>query len=328
MVGGDGVGDALQQHGLAGARRGYDQAALSLADGREQIHDAAGEAVAHRFELDPLVGIERRQVVEEDLVAGFLGRLEVDGIDFDEGEVPFAFLGRPDLAGDGVSGTQIEAAYLGGRHVHVVGAGQVVIFGRAQEAEAVRQAFEHAFGEDQAALLRLGLQDLEDQLLLAQSGGPGHVHILGHLVEPLDAHVLQFHQVQSGGAVLGLRGWFVAPVPTVVAGAAPEGLLGPFGGGLRARLGCRSGILVRGVGLVAGGPGDFAGRPIFAGRPFVRALGRLVLFFLRCCGIYRVWSVFVITCQISLTPRPVEAENGSGSTFSLRIDARPCHCSD
>jgi len=146
----------------------------------------------------------------------------------------------------------------------------------------------------------------------------------------LDAHVFQFHQVQSGGAVFGQRGWLVAPVACVV--PTPLSGLGPFSGRLRPRLSCRSAVRRRRgclvAGLVAGGPGAFAGRPIFAGRPFVRALGRLVWFCLRCRGAYRVWSAFVITCQISLTPRPVEAENGNGSTFSLRIDARPCHCSD
>ena len=46
MIGGDGVGDALQQHRLTGARRSHDQAALALADGRQQIHHAAGVIVA------------------------------------------------------------------------------------------------------------------------------------------------------------------------------------------------------------------------------------------------------------------------------------------
>ena len=173
MIGGDRVGDALQQHRLAGARRRNDQAALALADRRQQVHHAAGVVVARGFELEPLVGIERRQVVEEDLVAGFLGRLEVDRVDLDQREVALAFLGRADLAGDGVAGAQVEAADLRGRDVDVVGAGQVVVLGRAQEAEAVGQALEHAFGEDQAALFGLRLQDLEDQLLLAQSGGAG-----------------------------------------------------------------------------------------------------------------------------------------------------------
>ena len=122
MIGGDGVGDALQQHRFAGARRRDDQAALALADGRQQIHHAAGEVVAHGFELETLVRIERRQVVEEDLVARFLGRLEVDGVDFDQREVTLAFLGRADLAGDGVAGAQIETADLRRRDVNVVGA--------------------------------------------------------------------------------------------------------------------------------------------------------------------------------------------------------------
>ena len=51
------------------------------------------------------------------------------------------------------------------------GPGQVAVLGRAQEAEAVGQDLEHALGEDQAFLLRLGAQDLEDQLLLLHGGG-------------------------------------------------------------------------------------------------------------------------------------------------------------
>ena len=204
MVGGDGVGDGLQQHRLAGAGRRDDQAALPLADGREQVHHAAGIVFLDGFELEPLVGIERREVVEEDLVAGFLGRLEVDGVDLDEREVALAFLGRADLAGDGVAGAQIEAADLRGRDVDVVGAGKIVVLGRAQEAEAVGQAFEHAFGEDETALFGLRLQDLENELLFAQAGGAGDAHVFGDLVELLDAHVLQLDQVERGGAVLGV----------------------------------------------------------------------------------------------------------------------------
>ena len=62
--------------------------------------------------LMPLLRVERRQVVEEDLVAGDLGVLEVDRLDLDEREVALALLGRPDLAGDGVAGAQVEAPDL------------------------------------------------------------------------------------------------------------------------------------------------------------------------------------------------------------------------
>ena len=41
----DGVGDVLQHHGLAGLGRRDDQAALALADGRDQVDDAAGDVL-------------------------------------------------------------------------------------------------------------------------------------------------------------------------------------------------------------------------------------------------------------------------------------------
>ena len=47
------------------------------------------------------------------------------------------------------------------------GPGQVVVLGRAQEAEPVGQALEDALREDESLLLGLRLQDLEDQVLLA-----------------------------------------------------------------------------------------------------------------------------------------------------------------
>ena len=68
---------------------------------------------------------------------------------------------------------QVEVADLRGRDVDVVGAGQIVVVGRAQEAEAVGQDFQHAFGEDVAFFFALGLQDLEDQVLLAEAAGAG-----------------------------------------------------------------------------------------------------------------------------------------------------------
>ncbi len=136
--------------------------------------------------------IERRQVVEEYLIAGNFGIFEVDGFDLDQREVAFAVLGRANLAGDGVAGAQVEFADLRRRDVDIVRAGQVVVFRSAQEAEAVGQAFEHAFGEDQAALFGLRAEDLEDQLLLAHAGGAGNVQFLGDLGQVSDVLIFQF----------------------------------------------------------------------------------------------------------------------------------------
>ena len=64
---------------------------------------------------------------------------------------------------------QAEAADLAGRDVDVVGAGEVVVVGAAEEAEAVGQDFERPLAEHQAVLLDPLLEDLEDQVLLLQA---------------------------------------------------------------------------------------------------------------------------------------------------------------
>ena len=95
MVGGDRVGDVLQQHRLAGARRRHDQRALALADRRHDVDDARREILLGRIlvlHVQPLFGVERRQVVEVDLVARLLGVLEIDRVDLEQREVALALL--------------------------------------------------------------------------------------------------------------------------------------------------------------------------------------------------------------------------------------------
>ena len=55
-----------------------DQASLSLADGRDQIDDPTGELVRRRFELQPLLRIERGEFVE---ILPNLGLLRIDAVD-------------------------------------------------------------------------------------------------------------------------------------------------------------------------------------------------------------------------------------------------------
>jgi len=64
MVLDDRLGDVLQQDRLAGARLGNDQAALSLADRRQQVHDARGQRFRPGFQDDLLVRVDRRQLVK------------------------------------------------------------------------------------------------------------------------------------------------------------------------------------------------------------------------------------------------------------------------
>src|SRR5208337_4587206 len=174
------IGDGLQQHGFAGAGRSDNETALALADRREQVHHAAADALAHCLHLDALLRIERREVVKENLVARLLGRLEVDGFDLDEREILLALMGRAHVAADRITGLEIELANLRGRHVNVVRSGQIVVVRGTEEAVAVGEDFKDAFSEDVAFLFALRLEDLENEILLAEAAGPRNLKGAGN----------------------------------------------------------------------------------------------------------------------------------------------------
>src|ERR1700686_5293797 len=92
-------------------------------------------------------------------------------------------LSGTNLAGDGVSGAEIEFADLRRRNVDVVRAGKVVVFRRAEKTESVGETFEDAFRKDQTIFLRLSAENLEDQLLFAHAAGAGNIQFLGDLGE-------------------------------------------------------------------------------------------------------------------------------------------------
>jgi hypothetical protein len=96
----------------SGARRGDDEPRWPLPIGTEQIHGPRGEVVRVVLEPDPLHRIERRQVVEQRLVTGLFGRLEVDRLDLEQGEVALGVLRRSHLPGDRVAGAEIETPNL------------------------------------------------------------------------------------------------------------------------------------------------------------------------------------------------------------------------
>ncbi len=122
----DGMRDVLQHHRLAGPGRGDDEAALALAERRDQVDHPGRQVLLRRhldLELQAPVGIERRQIVEVDPVADLVRILEVDGVDLEQREVALAFFRAADLAVEGVAGAQAEAADLRGRDIDVIGAG-------------------------------------------------------------------------------------------------------------------------------------------------------------------------------------------------------------
>ena len=149
----------------------------------------------------PLIGIERGEVVEVDLVAGLFGVFEVDGVDLEKGEIAFALLRASDLALDGVAGAQAEAADLRGRDVDVVGSGQVIRLGSAQKAEAVLENFDNAFADNVDFVLGKLLENREHQLLLAHGRGILDAVFFGKTEQfggGFGLEVLEFHFPHAG----------------------------------------------------------------------------------------------------------------------------------
>ena len=73
----------LKQDGLAGSRRGHDQAALAFADRRQQIHHSSSKGFLAGFQVDLLVRVDGGQLVEVATLIGFRA-VAFDLLDADE----------------------------------------------------------------------------------------------------------------------------------------------------------------------------------------------------------------------------------------------------
>ena len=197
IVGIDGVGQRLQQNSLAGTRRGHDETALTTADGRHDVDDAVGKIFLAVFHDQLVIRIDGRQVVEQNEIFGIFRRFEADLRHFEQGKVAFAFFWGADLAGNDIAFTQGKAADLGGRNIDVVRAGHVAAQRRAQEAEAVGQDLQDAIPVDGTVLGGTGLQEGEDEFLLAHGAGIFDLVLLSQFHQGLHAAGFQFCQAQA-----------------------------------------------------------------------------------------------------------------------------------
>jgi hypothetical protein len=115
VVAGDPGGQSLQDHGLAGLGRRDDEAALSLADGREQVDDARAERLG--LDGEPFGRVYGRQVSERGPPAPL--RVAVDRLD--AGEL-VACEGGDDV----VARPQVELLDFLGKYAHVTRSRQVL----------------------------------------------------------------------------------------------------------------------------------------------------------------------------------------------------------
>src|SRR5436190_4717218 len=127
MIGGERLGDVLQDDGFAGSGLRRYERALPLPQRRDDVDDAAGLVLDRgviQFKNEASRWIERRQIVEMHLVLAGFGVLEIDRRDLQQGEVALPVFRAADWPLDRVAGAQAKAADLRGGNVDIVGTGQ------------------------------------------------------------------------------------------------------------------------------------------------------------------------------------------------------------
>ena len=176
---------------------------MSLADGTEEIDDPGGEFFGAGFEIQLLVGVEGREILEGYAVLSYRGLVVVDQLDAQHGEESLAFFGAPDLAVDSVAGLEVEKPYLGGGDIDIVGAREIGILGGSQKSVAIRQNFQRPIGVDDTALFGMGFQCIEDEFLLAQGYQLFVVDpvLFAQFPEFLDAHLGQVVDEEPGPGI-------------------------------------------------------------------------------------------------------------------------------
>ena len=152
VVGADGGCDVLEDGRLAGLRRRDDEAALALADGRDEVDGARGQRVLAVLHDEALVGIDGREVGELHAVRGALEGLVVERDDGVERRVLLVLARGTHAAGDVIALAQALAAYGAHADVNIVLAGKVTA--GANEAVTIGQQVEYALDHDES----LGLE--------------------------------------------------------------------------------------------------------------------------------------------------------------------------
>ncbi len=202
VVAGDVRSDVLQHQRLTGLRRCNQQATLTFADRGAEIDDAGhqvfGGTVAGLHD-QALIGEQRGKVFEQDLVLGVFRLVEVDRINLQQGKVALAVFWRANLAGNGITGTQVETADLAGRDVDVVRAGQIGRVSRAKEAEAVLQNLQNAVTENVFTALGVLFQDAENHILFSRSAHVLEAHLVGDFQQFGNRFLFEVGQVHRFG---------------------------------------------------------------------------------------------------------------------------------
>ena len=172
----------------------HDERALALADRVDEIDQPLAQILRIGLEVDQLVRVDRRQVVEVRPATSGLDVDAVHGLDPQQAAVLLAFDRRTGGAADAIPDAQAEAADLGRGDVDVVGARQQAV--AAHEAVALVDDVEDAGGVDVAGALRLALEDAVDEVVLAIGRNRIEVEVARDGSELRHAHGAQIGDIE------------------------------------------------------------------------------------------------------------------------------------
>ena len=206
--------DVLEQDGLAAAGRSADQPALALAQRSHDVHHARAEGFALPvFENDPLVGKERRELVERHRRRLAFQRVPV--LDLEHvlhTDKLFAGIARgPGAHFEFQAAAQIEPPHHRRRQKHIVLERGETVARIAQDTHALTIDLENAVRLDHTAAPAVVAEDFKDELVLAAHAADAQAESSAEIVEFLHRLVLVFvehghrgHRGESG--IRGRRG--------------------------------------------------------------------------------------------------------------------------
>src|SRR5260370_25338199 len=144
----------MEQRCLAGSRRSDNQAALSHAKGRHQIHDARRIAIWHCFKLDALVWVDGGELFERHQALIFCWLF---AIDFEQLGQLWTSVPPPGLAINPHAVAQSKATDYIGRHENILRCLNEVSLRVPQESKTFARNFNDAFAEFRLALNLLAI---------------------------------------------------------------------------------------------------------------------------------------------------------------------------
>ena len=150
-----------------------------------------------------LVGVDRRQVVEDRPAAGGLDVDAVDRVDPEQAPVLLLLARGAHGARDAIADAQAEAAHLAGADVDILGARQEAV--PAHEAVALVDDVEDAGRVVEAGALRLALEDRVDEVVLAIGGLGVELEVAPDLAQLGDAHLAEIGDVEVVALARGLE---------------------------------------------------------------------------------------------------------------------------